>query len=311
MRSRILSLLLLLLVAALSACSDSKPLRLTFQSGDEATWRFTLDQKIMQAFQGQQMQIGQLTSIDMHQRVDSVDAAGVGYLLITYKAVRTQMQMPTGAFSFDSENPPAEANPYTQMMMGMVDLQFNAEITPTNDVRSVSGVDAALDRMMQNSGLADNPDAVLLRENMAGIFGEEAITYTLQQMRVQFPDKALSKGDTWDVVDTMQTSMRLIAATTYTVTDINDELVVLGVASSLQSITESTQSVEGDMTFSYNVAGTQSGGVNIVLPNGVKQDAELFQDLTGTMSMQSAAFGSETPIEVPTQMNTRLIVESI
>lgn len=311
MRSRLFPALLLLLAAALSACSDSKPLRLTFTGGDEATWRFTLDQKILQAYQGQQMQIGQLTSIDLHQRIDSVDADGVGYLAITYKAVRTQMQMPTGSFSFDSENPPAESNPYTEMMLGMVGLQFNAEITPTNDVRAVTGVEAALNQMMQNAGLADNPDAALLRENMAGIFGEEAMKFTLQQMRVQFPDQAIAKGDTWDVIDTMQTSMKLIATTTYTVTDLNDGLLVLGVASTLQSITDPTESVEGDMTFSYNVSGTQSGGVTVVLPNGVKQDAELFQDLNGTMSMQSAAFGSDVPIEVPTQMNTRLMVETI
>ena len=311
MRARILLTLLLLLTAALCACSESQPLRLTYTAGDEATWRFTLDQKIQQAFQGQQMQIGQLTSIDLHQRIDSVDADGNGHLMVTYKAVRTEMQMPTGSFSFDSQRPPEEANPYSQMMMGMVDLQFGAVVTPLNDVISVSGVDEALDQMMAASGLANGPDAHLLRENMAGIFGEEVMTFTLQQMRVRFPEDALAKGDTWKVVDTLQTSMKIIATSTYTVTDLTDGLVVLGVESLLTSITEPTSSVEGDMVFSYDVSGSQSGGINITLPNGNQQNLELFQELQGTMSMQSAAFGTEAPIDVPTQMNTRILVEAI
>ena len=311
MRSRILFTFLLLLTAALFACSKSEPIRLTYEVGNETTWRFTLDQKIMQAYQGQQMQIGQMTSLDVHQRVDSVDTEGNGFLTVTYKAVRTDMQMPNGSFSFDSENPPQEANPYSQMMLGMVGLQFGAVVTPSNNVQSVTGVEEALDQMMTNSGLAASPDAEILRSNMAAIFGEDIITFTLQQMRVRFPDQALAKGDSWDVVDTLQTSMRIVAQTKYTVADLNDGLVVLGVESSLQSIIEPTGSVEGDMSFSYNVAGTQSGGANISLPDGIKQNSELFQDLQGNMTMQSAAFGTEQPLEIPTQMNTRILVETI
>jgi hypothetical protein len=255
--------------------------------------------------------MGQLTSLQMHQMIDRIDESGNAHLTVTYKAVRSEMITPMGNFMFDSDNPPAQGNPYSTLLMGMVGLTFEAELTPRNEIVAINGLQEALDEVMTRSGLAGDPQAAAMRANIEMMFGDDAMSFMLQQMRIVFPEDVITVGDTWAITDTSNMGMPLQVVTTYTVNALTDDSVAVGIGAALSSLEGGEPMVENGMEITYNVSGTQAGNGTIALPNGLSQDSEVFQDISGSMSMKGPQFGSEEPVEVPITVNTRVAVSSL
>ncbi len=178
-----------LLASGIPAGAQQVELRWNFEAGDEHLYEMS---QLTRTHMGGMGEMMQTQTTRYRQEVVDVDADGTARIEVTYDAIRMEMDGPAGSMSWDSDVDEADGeNPLGMGMGGMVGQTFTVVVTSDGIVRSVEGVDAMMEAMLEGAP----PEA---RAIMESTFGDEGMVDMMQQSFQSFPSGPVEPGADWE-----------------------------------------------------------------------------------------------------------------
>jgi len=197
MQSRFSSPLLaaLAMIAAASAANFAhaqKVLRWKFTDGQKLAIQFNQEMNTAATVQGNEVKTSMKMGMDMSWAVKSVSAAGVATMTQAIDRIQFDMQIPfLGNVKYDSQDkgePTGVAAQIAKNVKPLIGATFTQEMSPRGEILDVKIDEATKKALEQGAAKA------LLKQ----FASEEGLKSLMGQSATVFPEKSVSKGDTWN-----------------------------------------------------------------------------------------------------------------
>lgn len=283
-----ITLVVLALVTGILA--STAQVTLSFNPAKGATYQYSMDmnQKIKQNLMGQDLDMDQKMVMTYDMKVVENNKTEIktifSYTHVYYELVNPMMNM-----KYDSRN--AENLTGMDAMMGkifnsLLGKEFEVVILPNGTVKSVSGMDAIIEDMMEAVG--GDMMAQQMGESMKAQFSNEAMKTSFEQSFKIYPASSVKVGDSWNVEQsTNANGVSMDIKSVYTLKAINNKKATIEIQSDIQG-------VEGQLS------GTQGGELILDTITGLPEKAALTQSLKGTVS----ANGMEVIVAIESEILT-------
>jgi Family of unknown function (DUF6263) len=144
--------------------------------------------------------VEQVTDQVFRTTVESVAPDGSTILQQVIESVRMDVNSPMAKIRFDSTKPAPTTNPAEEaiknVFSAMIGESFTITLTPSGTVQKVEGFTRVMDKVFKS--LPSNPAADAMLEGMKAGLTDDAIKSMFSQGFVEFPDRSLKQGDTWE-----------------------------------------------------------------------------------------------------------------
>ena len=189
-----LSFMVLVMVAFCASSQTSqaaKSLRYKFKQGEQFVYAMdqAIDMKMNVVGQNVEMKMNQ--KIEMLQKVQAVDSAGVASITQKITRIRMEMNGPPGtAMKYDSAENKKPEGPIAQiapLFKTLTKAEFKVKMAPTGKLVQVEVPTEFFDK------LKETPGGNLLQ----GMFNEDSFKQMLMQAATTFPATPVEEGDTW------------------------------------------------------------------------------------------------------------------
>jgi hypothetical protein len=255
-----------------NACGSGKgsegglALKLNLKKGDVMQVETKIEQEVETEAMGNKMTIRQNFLFDFETLVDDINSAGNYVIRNTYKRVKLSQNIPgIGENVLDTDDPSASKGAAVALMepilKALVGKSFIIEMTPRGQV-----VKTDMSEIKGHNGLDDISD-----------------NSNLSDLAVEYPDKPLRPGDTWEAVREVSGKMPMRIITQYTLREIKDGLAILDMKSEIKP--------HGDQV---KVSGTMDGTMQVDVNTGWTRESRLNQNMQMTVSQG----GIEMPMKM-------------
>ncbi|GET23276.1 DUF6263 family protein [Prolixibacter denitrificans] len=286
MKKLILSTIVALSVA-FSCQAKKTELSLHLQQGKSYTQVMNSHINIDQQVQGRQMKIQMDIKGSMTYHVTAVTAAGYD-MDVQYDSLSMSMQMPMGNRSFSSEsNDPSDI--FSSILKSMKNRPFQVKMTPKGKITEVKNLDKLFESMFADFPQLPEQQKAQMKAQLVRSYGEDAFKGNVEMTLAIYPDKPVSKGDTWVVENKQKSGMPVEITTTYTykADEANDYLIT---GDSKLQTSNPDQFVENNgMQMKYNMDGTMTSEIRVDKTTGWIKEAKLKQEMQGTTTVKANA----------------------
>lgn len=253
---------------------DGLTLKLNLKKGDVMQVETSVDQQVETEAMGNKMTIRQNFLFDFETRVDDVSNEGNYILRNTYKRVKLSQNIPgIGENVLDTDDPSASKGAAVALMepilKALVGKSFIMEMTPRGQVLKTD-----MSEIKGQNGLDD------ISENNS-----------LSDLAVEYPDKSLRPGDSWEAEREVSGKMPMRITTRYTLKEVKDGLAILEMKAEIKP--------NGDQV---KVSGTMDGTMQVDVNTGWTRESRLNQNMQMTVSQGG--------IEMPMKMASVISVTS-
>lgn len=283
-------------LVVLSACSNKMlDLKMEASTEDSFTYRNTNTTESNVSVMGMDQKVIMEQSTDQEYDIVKRNADGSMDIKLTTTAMQMEQVTPVMTLKFDSENP--SENEPTEMVKGfenMVGKEYDMKMSAKGEIIDLSTKGGIFD------GAFDGvPNGEMMEEQMEGQFGVEAIKSGMAQVSGFFPDQPVQVGDTWTKNTTITSGMKMLAETTYTLTERKGGIATITFSSQLKTDPNAEAMEMMGMEMKYDLAGTQKGTIMVDEKTGWTKKTEGTQEMKGKMNMSGGAVG-----EMSADMNT-------
>jgi hypothetical protein len=275
----------LLLVSGFSVASAQVKLSFNPEKGTKYEYRQEMLSKVKQNVMGQEIQVETEMSFNYLMEVKDKTPQEI-HLQFTYRDVSFIVSSPMMKMGYDSKNPvenPSEMdNNLSKMFSKMLNASFMAVVAPDGSVKSVTGMDA-ISESMTNALTNDGQAAAQMGAQMKLQFSDDALKKMFEQSFKTYPDKAVKKGDSWNMENAISTTtnnmnMNTNIKTKYTLKEVSKNMATVAVEGELEIIFP--ENMEG------RLAGTQTGTMIIDTKSGLPVTSDVSQNMKGVIKAQ-------------------------
>ena len=273
----------------LGACSGTKPLDMKMEASatDKFVYRTANTTETNVSVMGMDQKVMIEQSTDQEYNIVNRNADGSMDIKLTTLSMKMEQINPMMTMKFDSENP--EANEPAEMVKGfenMVGKEYDMKMSAKGEVLDITTKGGVFD------GAFDGiPNSEAMEEQMEGQFGIDAIKSGMAQVTGFFPDNPVNVGDTWTKNTTITTGMKMLAETTYTLTERKAGVATITFSSQLKTDPDSAPLEMMGMEMTYDLKGTQKGTILVDEKTGWTKKTDGTQEMKGTMNMSGGAVG--------------------
>jgi len=260
--------------------------------GTTYTSKVILQQDISQSMMGQT------------QKIDSDQGYGILFTVTDTKDANYSLSMvynsiminqPMAGISYDSETSTSEPTGPAKAVASVLNKELSFTLGQNGDVSNISGLEVMLDSMSATMGITDEAQASAFKSQMSAQYNSSSMKDQLKRTLIIFPDKELSKGDTWSEDQSITIPFPMNIQTSYELADYNDETITLNITSDI--FTEGGEMVLGGATMTPDLTGVQSGTVVLDRKTGLVLRSNAEQFLSGVLNMTSPQ-EMEIPMEI-------------
>jgi len=271
---------------ALAQGAEKVELRLRLKKGDVYHVKQSVEQKITQEFQGQKMEIAQTFGFGYLYVVQEVDPESTATIKITYDSVAMKQDGPMGHVEYDSTHPPGPVPMQAKAFAGMLGLGFTMKITPEGEVKEVKGVDAMLQKMLENSGLPEGPMRDGMAQGLKKQFSDEGMKEMMSQMTGFYPKEPVGAGEKWKREIKISKTLPMIIDSTYTLKSRKDGVATIDAVMVVKPNPKGEPMDMGVMKVGYKLGGKQQGSFEVNEATGMVKTSRLKQKLSGTIVIE-------------------------
>ena len=289
-----------------AASLDPVVLQLDLEEGAVYRIRTLTTQDISQTLEGQSFEIGQKIGFEYTYTVTSREPNGSAWVDVIYTRAIFESETPFGSSSYDSADSPNQIPEGAEGFAAVVGTGFSMQIGSNGEILSIEGLDEMLDQILSGLNLPDAELRQAFELTMRQQYSEQAMKDQLGNLLFDFPEGSLQVGDSWSSTQESNVMLPIIAETTYTLLDFDENTALIEVRSEIR-----TGEGEGGMdfglfAFDFTISGTQEGTIQVDLNTGLANSV-IDQILVGEMQM--VIEGEE--ISVPLNINQTVQVESV
>lgn len=289
MKTKLIACIIALLFMA-TQMTDAKSkvlLRLNFQKGDSFKMTMTTDNNIDQQMMGQPMKIVQKMMMGMSYKV--VDVLPDKNYVIEYSFDKMKMDMDVNGQKMIIDTEDTTGNETTIKIKDLTSMQLKFTMNSQGKILSINGIDEYVAKIGNNQQLAQALSMFTNEDNFKASFG---------QYLGYFPDNEVEVGSKWDTSFIMPALMNMNMMMHFTVDDILDDQIVLGVNSDVNI----DNSIDNNgMKMQINVTGTQTGTMKVDLKSGFVGTTDINQKFDMKMKMKNPQ--TDEDMEIPMIMN--------
>lgn len=288
------------------ASLDPVVLQLDLEEGAVYRIRTLTTQDISQSFEGQTFEIGQKMGFEYTYTVTSREPDGSAWVDVIYTRAIFESETLFGSDSYDSADSPSQIPEGAEGFAAVVGTGFSMKIGSDGEILKIEGLDEMLDQILSGLNLPDAETRQAFELTMRQQYSEQAMKDQLGNLLFDFPEGSLQVGDSWSSTQESNVMLPIIAETTYTLLDFDENTALIEVRSEIR-----TGEGEGGMdfglfAFDFTISGTQEGTIQVDLNTGLANSV-IDQILLGEMTM--VIEGEE--VSVPLNINQTVQVESV
>jgi hypothetical protein len=247
-----------------------------------------MNQQVNQTVMGMTQDLDQTMQTIYRFDVTEVDEEGVALVKWTQESILLRQQGPMGTIEYDSSDSAAASTPLVQGYAAMVGKEFRARIAPTGAVTDVQGFDAVLEELLTEMPLGEGQQAEAVRESLRGQIGDEAMADMLTSTLAIYPTEPVGVGDSWSRRVEISTGFPVITETTWTLKERRNGRAVIDVQSTVSANPEAPPLQMGAMAIRIELAGDQSGTIEVDEATGWIVRGDVQQRLSGEASLTGA-----------------------
>ncbi|KQN37991.1 hypothetical protein ASE92_00655 [Pedobacter sp. Leaf41] len=251
-------------------------LKQNFPIGKKYTFSMVSDQIINQEISGQKINLNQNIGTDYIFDIRNGDNMSKD-IDVVYSRIFMKSSGMGNTMMMDSNDPDTtKVNPFR----GIKGASFRMEIAPDGSIKSLTGIDAMLNKMTFRMS-KDSSVIRSLKTSLAKQFNSEGMKQTMESSLKIYPEKPVKIGESWTVDTKMQMTMPIETITKYTLKEVKNGVAYLNISGSLTS--------KGDFETMGNkmqtdLTGTNNGDVELDMKTGLILKSHLRIELAGTMS---------------------------
>lgn len=288
---KFLSLSLLFTLITMSAYSQIK-LSYDLDKNTSYSSKIILKQDISQTMMGQTQNIDSDQGYGVTITVTGINN-GVYSMNLTYNSI--MIKNPMAGIDYDSETTTSEPTGPAKAVSSVIGSEVTFDMNKNGAVSNIQGMEAMLDKMVENMELTDEAQASAFKAQMSAQYNAENIESQMKRTMINFPDKELNKGDTWSEDQSITTPFAMNIQTIYELADYNTETVTINVTSDI--FTEGESASMGGATMIPDLSGVQSGTVVLDRKTGLVVSSNLEQLISGVLNITSPQ-EMEMPMEI-------------
>lgn len=272
----------------LSACS-TKPLalKMTAEPSNKYVYRSSNMTETNISVMGMDQKVMVEQSTDQEYNIQKINDDGSMDIKLTTLSMQMEQVNPMMSMTFDSENP--EKNEPADMVEGMkalVGKEYMLKMSPEGKVLELETEGGAF------SGAFDNiPNGAAMEEQMEAQFGTSAIKQSMSQMTGFFPDEPVKVGDTWTKSNKIESGMSMVIETIYTLKERKNGIAYIDFTAKVTSDPDAKGIEMMGMQMKYDLAGTQSGTIQVDEKTGWTKETKGKQEMKGKMNMSGGPTG--------------------
>ena len=197
MSKRFLQSLSFMVLTMVAVCASSqtvqagKTLRYQFKQGEQFVYSMDQVMDMKMSIVGQDVEMKMNQKIEMLQKVQAVDSAGVASISQKITRIRMEMTGPPGtAMKYDSAEKKKPEGPIAQiapLFKTLTRAEFKVKMAPSGKLVEVEVPTEFFDK------LKETPGGNLLQ----GMFNKDSFKQMLMQAATTFPTTPVDEGDTW------------------------------------------------------------------------------------------------------------------
>ena len=287
----------LFLISGTTIVSAQINLSFNPEKGKKYEYRQELNQNIKQNMMGQEIPMETEMNVTYLMEITDVKAEEI-HTQFTYKEFAYIISSPMMKMGYDSKNPVEDPTFLDQLFGSMfgtlIDKPFTVIIAPDGSIKSVTGMKEIVDSMVGETG--NDQMASQIGGQMKMQFNDDAMKNMLEQSFKIYPNRAVKKGDSWNLQSTTEiNNINVLSKTKYILKDVSKNTAIVLVESEIAM--KPGESMEG------NLAGTQTGTISIDPKTGMTLSGETTQIIKGVMQIQG--FEVQLDINSKTKIATK------
>lgn len=289
-------------------------LNLNLKKGDHFTTNISSTQSVIRDIKGNQTQVDNSTEMTIGFKVSGSDAAA--YIIeMQYMRIVITSRGAGWQSRYDSSSETNASNTNSRRMNTFYQILLHQPITLSLDrltgtIKSMSG----WDKVSRQFVSALKQGTVKKRQKLADMFISSIQNGMVDggpnSLFLPLPEKAVQMGSQWLVKGTIPMLSGLSLRTTYKITGLFPDKVLLSVSSSLSTSPTATPVVTGFTKTQYKLSGTWNGTLVVDKKTGWITQVHVKQELDGTLTMIDMGISFPVKLSGKTDVQSRQESES-
>ncbi|MGE5942755.1 MAG: DUF6263 family protein [Flavobacteriales bacterium] len=264
--------------------------------GDSMTVFQKATQDILQDLDGTKHEMKNILEADytfvVSQKTDSTYI--INFNFERFKMITTS-NLYGEVINVDTKNSVSKDDIQAQVFLGMIGAKLKMVLLKNGKVKSISGTDKMIAKMIANAGISDELTKQVMIESMKKEFGNKSLAQSFEQMTFIYPNKKVNIGDTW--INNYKGD--LFAKNTWKLDTITEKTFELSANS---DITMSTKEDNVSMT----LTGKQQTKLTASKTSGFIKDMVVKQTAKGISVMEQMA-----NVDIPTTITSTTTYKTI
>ncbi len=259
--------------------SADSNLRLKFNAGEVYTITSTIDQDIAQEIPDQPIKFHQTIQMGLNCLVKSVDTDGNYNLDVTYQSLMYKITGLLQPIDYDSKAADNKDFP----LAGLVGQTYQVTLAPNGKILDVQGADQIVDRLVDDiqAQVPAEVKSLLSKDALKYQFGDKATQEMMMNVICTFPDHRVENGDHWQQEFALKYGYPVKINTEYTLEKSNAQVATIDVKSSRTPLADAPAMTVGNISFSYELNGQDTGKIEVDAKTGWITNATINSKLTG------------------------------
>lgn len=227
------------------------------------------------------------------------DSADNLLLDLTYDKVHIYSKNQDEVIEMDAANAETSDDPMEKMLGALTTTHIHATMTPTGEVRSVTGYKEVADKIIESVNNRDASAQLMIRRRLEQTIGNGLIRGNMDQLFRIFPDSAVHIGDKWKLSSDQPGPIKLNTKGSFILENIEDGIARITSKGDMSSDSASSNIQGYDVT--TNLKGTQEGEYQMDVHTGMLVSARITASVEGTLDM----IGRQIPVTVEMKIDMK------
>nr|WP_068892792.1 DUF6263 family protein [Pedobacter panaciterrae] len=287
-----------------SCYSQTQKIELKLTKGQTYTQKTVANSVIKQTMNGQVINID-MTITGQMKYVVADEVAGIYTMDVSYVSLLMKLIHPGGSSVFDSEKND-EKDILSSVFGLMKNKPFQIKMNKAGKIIEVKNVEAIYTGVFEKFPQLTAEQKEEMRSKIMQSYGDKAFKGNIEMLSAVFPDRAVAKGDTWNVKTELEAGMSATLDGVYKLDEITPTEFVVSGNSILTTTNKDTYVETNGMQLKHNLAGTMNSVIKIDKKTGWIIEGKINQSIKGNMEIKA---NDKVPegMTIPMEMTSNIV----
>ena len=279
--------------------AQKQNLRLNLSKGETYTNNLITNVSLVENIDGKDLVITLKSDCKINYKVTDIQ-----HSVYTMEASYAKLSMKMGIrdkeqeFTSDDDDP---ADVFSLVLKELINKPFLVSMTTMGRITEVKNVDSLFTHALNNIPRLSEEQKQQMLTQLNQSYGAKYVASNMQLGTAVFPGSAVTKGDSWFIKSTMESSMSMNIETTYQLKETGDTYNILSGIGRVKNVGNDTYIKSGSSLIKYNAEGSIASNIKIDKKSGWILVGKITIDVSGTAHIKETTdlpAGMDIPMKI-------------